>query len=84
MSDDERIDAAGLAEMYGVTRVAIDSGFTRVEIDPLHLAEILDRLLAAERTPAWVEQLAADWERSVGMLPSECAAALRARAKEGA
>jgi hypothetical protein len=35
-----------LLEMRAHARLANDAGFTRVEIDPLHLCEIIDRALA--------------------------------------
>jgi hypothetical protein len=41
----EQLDEAALAEMRAHALMANGSGFPRVEIDPLHLVEILDRLL---------------------------------------
>ena len=41
----EKLDEAALTEMRAHALMANDAGFTRVEIDPLHLAQIIDRLL---------------------------------------
>jgi len=94
---DERLEDALLREMRAHALAASDSGFTRVEIDPLHLAEIIERAVArplvlAGETPAWVEELAASWEEEaqderedceegIALRMEQCAAELRARAR---
>jgi hypothetical protein len=74
---DDRLDTAQLQEMRAHALMAHGSGFTRVEIDPLHLAEILGRLIAA-KDQAWTEMLAAKWVaqaakgRAMHKHPGEC------------